>query len=283
MTLNDLKTLLSLPHYLVDVGVYAGVCHEIPKRYAAQLVIIIPIEEELIDILLSALVFAHLRVVEVESGYLADHESLHIGVVAPLRYGVGPQRDVELLLLVVEALAEYEDILVKLHLLLAQAALHHIAVALAHLHFAAALAPVEYRYLESYFHYLIVFQWVVGIAYAVGCARIAHLSEERYLALLSLGLGHGIVGLKLAAADILGETVVGMRLFEHIGIAHSHIGNRLGNHRVEHHILFHIEKRLKLEHRRAIVALTVGVLRAGVEQVEFELQKVVLAYLSSSV
>ena len=125
------------------VSVDAAVGRKIPESHAAELIIVIPVEIELVDVCLTAFVFAYLRVVQVKSGNFTDHECLDICGIALAGYGVGSQRNFELAALIVETLHEYEDILIELHLLFAQTALHHLAVAFADFDLAATFAPVE--------------------------------------------------------------------------------------------------------------------------------------------
>lgn len=80
---------MSLSAKFVEVGVDAGVGGEIPECKASDLIVVAPIEIHLVDHRLSALVFAELRVVEIERGYLSYQECLKVGVVAGSRDSVG--------------------------------------------------------------------------------------------------------------------------------------------------------------------------------------------------
>lgn len=114
-------------------------------------------------------------------------------MIAFLGDGVGQSRYLDLLLLVVEPLHEYEQILIEVHGLLPQSALNNLPVAFGHFYFATALAPVKQRDLDAYLHNLVVFQVVVGSGeFAVG-AGVANLGKERDLAQIAFGFCHFIV------------------------------------------------------------------------------------------
>ncbi len=57
---------LLLPEYGLNVSINPLVGHKIPKGHTTQLVVVVPVVVKLIDVVLSALVLACLRVVEVK-------------------------------------------------------------------------------------------------------------------------------------------------------------------------------------------------------------------------
>ena len=264
----------------VYVGVDARRARVVPQRDRPQLIVVIPVAVKFVDVGLALLILLHLRVVEIERGDAAYHESGHIGVVAALRYLGGLVGYGELLLLVAEPFHEYEQILIEVHRFLTQAALRHLTVALGHLHLSAAFAPVYERYAQAYLHHLVVLEATVGVRNAVVGAGIAYLREERYLAQIALGLGHLIVGFELPAAQVAHKLVVGQSLFESVGIGHLHHRDTRRYLRLYLHRRLQIEKRPQGEHVALQLRLAVGHVGAGVEQVQLHLQQVVLADLT---
>ena len=173
-----------------------------------------PEEVKLADVGLARLVFLGLGVVQVKSGDFTYEEGLDVGVVATVGDGGGLTGDVELALLVVEALHEDEQILVEVAAFLAQLALYGAPVAFGHFHPAAPLSPVEQRDFDSDFHYLIVFQGIVGVLELSAGAGKADLGEKVDTAQVAAGFGYLIIRFQLTTEQIFGELVVGQRLVE---------------------------------------------------------------------
>ena len=82
-----------------------AVALEVPEGDAAELIVIVPVVEELLDAANACLVLGFLRIREFEGRYAANLERLDVGVVAAAGDGVGLAGDAQLLGLVVELLA----------------------------------------------------------------------------------------------------------------------------------------------------------------------------------
>ena len=270
----------SLAHHGLEVRLQGLVALEVPQRQAADLVEIIPIVIEFGDVLLPGLVLGVAGVVQVEGADFAYHEGLHAGVVSLLGYQVGLFGDAQLLGLVVEVGHEEEDVLVEVHLLLLDAGQLQVAVALGHLHLPPAFAPVEDGDGEAHLHYLVVQEVAVGGLEIAVLARVAHAGEEVDAAQVAPCGGHGIVGLQLAAADVLREGVAFEGLLQHLFIDDVDVGDHIGDYRVEVLLLGHAQERAELEHLCVEVALGLGDVRLALEGVELQLQEVVLRDLA---
>ena len=120
-----------------------AVALEVPEGDAAELIVIVPVVEELLDAANAGLVLGFLRIREFEGRYAANLERLDVGVVAAAGDGVGLAGDAQLLGLVVELLGQDKDVLAEVLRLLAQLALDDVAVRLGHLALPLTLAPVE--------------------------------------------------------------------------------------------------------------------------------------------
>ena len=66
---------------LLEIGINISIGIEIPQCQAAQLVIIVPIIEQLIDMLLTSLIFLCLGVIQIQCRDFTNHEGFHIGTV----------------------------------------------------------------------------------------------------------------------------------------------------------------------------------------------------------
>ena len=107
-----------------------AVALEVPEGDAAELIVIVPVVEELLDAANAGLVLGFLRIREFEGRYAANLERLDVGVVAAAGDGVGLAGDAQLLGLVVELLGQDKDVLAEVLRLLAQLALDDVAVRL---------------------------------------------------------------------------------------------------------------------------------------------------------
>ena len=96
--------LLPSLHYRFKVGIDARLLVEIPEGEAAELVVVVPVVEQFGDVLLSRLVLAHLRVVEVEGnvGY-----NVEIYVLNAAEFGV-PQSRIRVFFIGLEKSIEYD-------------------------------------------------------------------------------------------------------------------------------------------------------------------------------
>lgn len=141
-----------------EIRVDARSRREIPKGQTAYLIVIVPEQVQFVDIFPPRLVFAYAGVIEVEGGYFADHESLDIRGVSACRDFIRASADFKLAHLIAVALHENEKILGEIRPLLSQPAFHDLAVAFRHFHFSPSASPVKNRYLETYFHHLVVFE-----------------------------------------------------------------------------------------------------------------------------
>ncbi len=193
------------------VGIDIVVVLEVIQREGAYLIPVAPEFVQFVDVLAHGLILLDLRVVEVESGYLANEVGLHIGVVATAGYLIGAGGERELLLLIAETLHQYKQLLVEIHGFLPQAALRDTPAVFRHFYFTTPFAPIHQRNGESHFHKLIAFKARVCIAGAGVGAGIAYLGKEIDLAHVAFGFGYLVVGFELAAAHVAGELVVGER------------------------------------------------------------------------
>ncbi len=98
---------------------------------------------------------------------------------------------------------------------------------------------------------------VVGKSHFISRPGIADLCVECYLALVAFGAGYLIVGLKLAATDIFGKTVVGMCFFKHVIVIYKCVWNFGRDNRVERNVGFNIEECTELEHVGLILAFAI--------------------------
>ena len=166
-----------------------AVALEVPEGDAAELIVIVPVVEELLDAANACLVLGFLRIREFEGRYAANLERLDVGVVAAAGDGVGLAGDAQLLGLVVELLVLR---------LLAQLALDDVAVRLGHLALPLTLAPVEQRHGDAHRDHLVAQQVAVGAVHVVARAGVAQLGVEVDALAVGAGRGHGVVGLHLA-------------------------------------------------------------------------------------
>ena len=93
---------------------------EVPEGDAAELIVIVPVVEELLDAVLAGLVLGSLGAGEFEGRDAAYLERLDVSVVAAAGDGVGLAGDAQLLGLVVELLGQDKDVLAEVLRLLAQ-------------------------------------------------------------------------------------------------------------------------------------------------------------------
>ena len=84
---------------------------EVPEGDAAELIVIVPVVEELLDAVLAGLVLGSLGAGEFEGRDAAYLERLDVSVVAAAGDGVGLAGDAQLLGLVVELLGQDKDVL----------------------------------------------------------------------------------------------------------------------------------------------------------------------------
>ena len=106
--------VMFLFYQFLEIHIDVSVVLEVPEGDGAQLVVIVPVVEELRDAVLPSLIFGCLCIGKLKGADGAYLESLHIGVVTPLCNGVGLFGYAELLLLIVELLSEHEEILLEL-------------------------------------------------------------------------------------------------------------------------------------------------------------------------
>ena len=112
--------------------------------------------------LLPGFVFGVLRIVEVKGTYFTNHKSLHTGLVTFLGYLVRLFGYFQLLGLVVEVCHQQENVLIEVHLFLADFGKYHFAVALGYPHLAATFSPIEDRYFYTDLDNLVVQQILIG-------------------------------------------------------------------------------------------------------------------------
>ena len=132
-------------------------CARISKSNAPKLIIVIPVLEQLIDIMSTSLIGFDLRIIKVKCRQLPYHECLYVCKISPGRYLIGFCGYRHLFPLIVKPLHQHKYILTEIETLLPEPALHHIAVALCQLHLATTLAPVKKRHFEPELNHLIVF------------------------------------------------------------------------------------------------------------------------------
>ena len=92
---------------------------EVPEGDAAELIVIVPVVEELLDTADAGLILGGLGAGEFEGRDAANLERLDVGVVAAAGNGVGLAGDAQLLGLVVELLGQDKDVLAEVLRLLA--------------------------------------------------------------------------------------------------------------------------------------------------------------------
>ena len=230
--------------------------------------------------LLAGFVLAHLGIVQVECTDASNHEGLHVCLVTLLGDGVSLIGNVELGTLVVELLHQDEEILVKVHGLLSEPALHHLAVALSHLHLSATLAPIQQRHLEPYLYNLIVLQRIVRIAEPFSRTGKPHLGKQGYLTQVTLRLGYVVIGFQLASTDVVGKGIVGQCLVQSILIVYQHGRERIRQDRFQFYVFAQGQERAELEHVALERALVIGQGRLCIQHVQFQLQHIVLADLA---
>ena len=227
----------------------------------------------------AGLVLLHPRVVEVEGGDHPYQIGLDIGLIAAAGNLIGPTGKLELLELVAVTLHEDKEILVEVHILLSDLALHEAAVALGHFHGSLAASPVDERNRDSDLHHLVAAERRIAAAEITVGAGVAELGEKIDLTLRPFGLGHFVIGLEPPAHHVLGKLIVCKGLLQGVGVINLRLRNVERDFRPDVDILAVVEERAELEHIACQVALAVGHLGAGVDEVEFHLQQVVAADL----
>ena len=100
---------------LFEIGINISIGIEIPQCQAAQLVIIVPIIEQLIDMLLTSLIFLCLGVIQILCRDFTNHEGFHIGTVTFLGNLVRIVCYLQLGLLIIELFYKDKQILIEIH------------------------------------------------------------------------------------------------------------------------------------------------------------------------
>jgi len=131
-------------------------------------------------VFLPGFVFGVLRIVEVEGTYFTNHKSLHTGLVTFLGYQVGFFGYFQLLGLVIEVCHQQEDVLIEIHLFLADFGKYHFTVALGHPHLATTFSPVEDRYFYTDFDNLVIQQILIGRGELIVLSCIANAGKQVY-------------------------------------------------------------------------------------------------------
>ena len=83
--------------------------------------------------------------------------------------------------------------------------MYHVAVALCHAYLSLALAPVQNRNRQSDRDHFLIPGLIVGYGQLPVHSGITDCHIEVHLITLALGYGHFIIGLQLAALDVLGK------------------------------------------------------------------------------
>ena len=193
--------------------------------------------------LLTGIVLAVLRVIEIERTDFANHESLHVGVITFLRNGIGLFGDVQLGKLVVVLFDKDKKVLIEVHRLLTQFAFRNVAITLRHLDLSASFSPIDQRDLYTDLNNLIVSQMAIRRTKLIVRSGIADLRIKGDLAKIALRLRHLIIGLQLPADHITAEGIVLIGFREHLVIVQLHGRILVGHHRLQIYVVRDIEER----------------------------------------